>query len=170
MKKVLVLTLAFVFLLTGVCSAGKSKLKKQDSMLADAEKKLLLLDYYERVVGTPAEQPYYEVVLYHYSDAEVLLEQYTAGGTPAEKVTAYRVPAKAYEKAMAKVRQWDMAGWYSRKDCFSMEGKRYVCKFRDGERLVRVSSDAMPEDGEAAFSAVRNVLAEYTKEKYRVSQ
>ncbi|MBR1589608.1 MAG: hypothetical protein IJ657_00805 [Acidaminococcaceae bacterium] len=132
--------------------------------------KVMLIDYFERAVGTPEEAPYYELVLYQHNETELLLERYANGGTPEETVTTFHVPAEVYEKVMQIIQGHDMASWNSHSDCFALDGKLYVCKFQDGERFIRVSSDAMPEDGQTAFHEIRSLLNGYTQEKYLVLQ
>lgn len=132
--------------------------------------KVMLIDYFERVVGTPEEEPYCELVLYQHTETELILERYANGGTPEETVTTFHVPAEVYAKVMQTIQEHDMASWNSRNGCFALDGKLYVCKFQNGERFIRVSSDAMPEDGRRAFHEIRSLLNGYTQEKYLVSQ
>ena len=132
------------------------------------EEKVLLIDYFERVTGTPEEQPYFEIVLYQYSETELLLEKYVNGGTDEEILTTYHVPAEAYEKSLQVIKKFDMASWNSRKDCFSQDGKLYVCKFSEGTNFTRVSSDSMPDEGEIAFCELRKTLSGYIMDKYLV--
>jgi hypothetical protein len=130
--------------------------------------KILLVDYFERVTGTPEEQPYFEIVLYQYTEAELLLEKYVNGGTDEEMLTTYHVPAEAYEKALQIIKKYAMVSWNSRDDCFPLDGKLYVCKFREGPDFTRVSSDSMPEEGNAAFCELRKTLFEYIADVYLV--
>ena len=132
------------------------------------EEKILLVDYFERVTGTPEEQPYFEIVLYYYTEAELLLEKYVNGGTDEEMLTIYHVPMEAYKNALQVIKKFDMASWNSRDDCFSQDGKLYVCKFSEGPDFTRVSSDSMPEEGETAFYELRKTLSSYIMDKYLV--
>ena len=130
----------------------------------------ILVDYLEQVVGIyeePGEESgYYEMVLYD-EGGSLLLEQYESGGTAREKVTRYRVPEQALTDAMAVITQYGMQGWNDRDDTFPIDGMRYVCKFfADGE-MIRVTSDAMPDDGIAAFAAIRSTLTGYLRDEYR---
>ena len=130
------------------------------------EDKILLVDYFERVVGTPEEQPYFELVLYQYTEAKLLLEKYVDGGTDEEMLTSYHVPAEAYKKALQVIKKYDMASWNSRDDCFPLDGKLYVCKFSEGPNFTRVSSDSMPEEGKQAFNELYKILSGYAMDKY----
>ena len=130
------------------------------------EEKVLLVDYFERVVGTPEEQPYFEIVLYQYTETELLLEKYVNGDTDEEMLTFYHVPAEAYEKALQVIKKYDMASWNSRDDCFALDGKLYVCKFSEGPNFTRVSSDSMPDDGKHAFNELCKILSDYATDRY----
>ena len=47
----------------------------------------------------------------------------------------------------------------------SIVGCNYVCKFPAGEKYMRISSEAMPEDGMEVFNAILEALqAEYSAE------
>lgn len=131
-----------------------------------AEKNTLLLDYYERVVGTPEEQPYYELVLYTYSDTQALLEEYADGGTDHETVTRYLVPIEAAQEMLTAVKDSGMVNW-NKHEGVAISGMAYVCKFPDGkDDYIRVSSDNMPEDGTRAFGKVCSAMRKWTKEEY----
>ena len=132
------------------------------------EEKFLVVDYFERVTGTPEEQPYFEIVLYHYTEAELLLEKYVNGGTDEEVLTTYHVPAEAYEQALQVIKKYAMASWNSHDDCSPLDGKLYVCKFSEGPDFTRVSSDSMPEEGETAFCELRKTLSNYIVDKFLV--
>ena len=75
-----------VIMMFGLFGCGKDARFDMETY-KNAEKNTMLLDYYERTVGTPEEQPYYELVLYTYSDTQALLEEYTDGGTDEEILT-----------------------------------------------------------------------------------
>ena len=118
--------------------------------------KILLADYFEREI-TEDESPYFEAVLYSYSDTQALMEIYTAGGTDHEKMTACLVPLETVDQLMEVICTYGMNGWNSREGS-GISGKLYVCKFREGGSLVRVSSENMPDDGLEAFDAVWEVM------------
>ena len=122
----------------------------------------LLVDSYERVVGTPEEQGYSELVLYACSDTQARLECYEDGGLDSERMTACLVPISAVYDAYAAIIAAGMDGWAQRRDAVALCGMRYVCKFRamDGA-YTRVSSEQMPEDGAEAFRAVRAAIYRY---------
>jgi len=146
---------------------GKKQLNIQDYI--GAEEKTMLADYYERTVGLEEEQPYYELVMYTYSDKEVLLEKYEDGGTDHETVTSYHVPADEAQGVFDAINNVDMASWNGKKGNICIDGIAYVCKFPDGKGdLIRVSSDDMPEDGAKSFYAVKASMLVLMKDEYLI--
>ena len=135
------------------------------------EEPTLLVDYYEKVVGIyeePGEESgYYELVLYNNADDMLLLEEYQSGGTAREIVTHYFVPRQAFTDAQAVIKQYDMQSWNDRDDTYPIDGMSYVCKFYADGDVIRVTSDAMPDDGIAAFAAIRSTLTGYLRDEYR---
>ena len=147
-------------------SCGKSR-QFDIATYKDAEAKTLLVDYYERTVGTPMKQPFYELVLYIYSDTQALLEEYTEGGTEDETVAFYLVPLEEAQNVLTAVKETGMAVWNKRKG-IAICGRVYVCKFPDGEGgFTRVTSEHMPENGSALFGKVKVALRSCCKEEYR---
>ena len=138
----------------------------------NAEKDTMLVDYFDRVVGTPEEQPYEELVLYTYSDTQALLEHYTNGDTEEETLDRYIVPIQAAQEAFDVIRKSGMNRWNDReKGMTAISGMAYVCKFPDGKGdYIRVTSGHMPEDGTRAFGEVKVVLMNYLREEYREDQ
>lgn len=126
----------------------------------------MLVDYYDRTVGTPEEQPYYELVLYTHSDTRLRLEEYTGGGTEDERCTAYLVPLQAGQDAFDVIKKNGMDKW-NKKSGTAISGRAYVCKFPDGSGDVeRVTSGNMPEDGSRAFGEVMVALRQWCREEY----
>lgn len=135
----------------------------------DAEENTMLLDYFDRTVGTPEEQPYDEYVLYTCSETQALLVQYAEGGTQEETVTHYRIPLDAAQEMLTAVENSGMARWNSLSDTTALDGMQYVCRFPDGKGgLERVSSDAMPENGRAAFNSVKTAMAKWARDEYLI--
>ena len=132
----------------------------------NAGKNTMLLDYYERVVGTPTEMPYYEIVLYTHSDSLAKLEEYQNGGTENETITSWLIPLEAAQEMLTAVKNSGMAGWNGRRGT-GLCGKMYVCKFPDGrDDYIRISSDNMPENGRRAFSAVKAAMCKWMNDAY----
>ena len=129
-----------------------------DYIISETKEKVLLADYYERVVGTPMEMPYEEVVLYTYSDTQLLIEHWENGGTPAEKVGGYLVPISVYDDVLQVIEKYEMEGWNDREDAYPITGALYVCRFVNKDQFYRVSSEKMPDNGDEAFRAFASVL------------
>ena len=70
----------------------------------NAEKNTMLLDYYEQTVGTPMKQPYYELVLYTYSDTQATLEEIENGGMDDETITRYLIPIEGAQEMLTAVK------------------------------------------------------------------
>lgn len=134
-----------------------------------AKGQTLLFDYYQRTVGTPMEMPYYELMIYTYDDDDLLLEQYTQGGTRYEYVKSFLIPLSVSKEVMEAVNKFEMDKWNGRKG-IPITGGMYVCRFRKGDSLIRVSSDNMPENGFAAFHAFESAMAAYIKDEYLVGE
>lgn len=132
-----------------------------------SEPDTMLVDYFERTVGTPEVQPFYELVMYTHTDDTALLVRYTDGGTEDERCDRYIVPLAAAQDAFNAIRDSGMDRWNERKDTVSLNGKMYVCKFPDGSGgYIRVSSERMPEDGRNAFYQVCAAMSAYLKDEY----
>ena len=149
---------------------GFSKKKKKRLSVDEIEKLpqgTMLVDCFDRVVGTPMKRGYDELVLYAHSEGRLLLERYEDGGLDTEQKTAYLVPISAAEDAYSAIGAAGMERWNERHDTVAICGRSCVCKFRtpDGD-YVRVSSDQMPKDGTASFHKVRASLGSYLREEY----
>lgn len=123
----------------------------------------VLIDYYDRVIGTPQEQPYYELVLYTYDGKQLLLEEYPEGDSLCVQSL---VPYQAYEEALKVVKNFHLKELLNRKGS-PLKGKVYVIRFRervDDETLYRFSSDNVgQEETMLMFPEMRRVLSSYTK-------
>ncbi|WP_407384552.1 hypothetical protein [Ruminococcus sp.] len=129
----------------------------------NAEKDTVLLDYYERTVGTPMKQPFYELVLYTYSDTQARLEEYANGGTDDERVTSCLIPLQGAQEMLTAVKDSGMNRWNDRKGV-AICGRAYVCRFPDGKGgYIRVTSDHMPENGSKVFGAVKSAMSRWLK-------
>lgn len=123
----------------------------------------MLLDYYERTVGTPMEMPFYELVIYEHNQDHLLLEEYTEGGMDREYVRGYEISTEAYPAVLSIIEQYDMPTW-NEQDFPGITGALYVCRFFRNEQYTRVSSEQMPENGRTAFSEVKQAMAAYKAE------
>ena len=163
--KILILITA-VMLMISLFGCGKNK-QFDIETYKDAQENTMLLDYYERTVGTPEEQPYYEMVLYTYSDTRAKLEEYAEGGTDHETLTTYLIPLEGAQEMLTAVKDCGMADW-NRREGIAVCGKAYVCKFPDGKGdYIRVTSDNMPEDGAKRFGTVYTAMRKWMRDEYR---
>lgn len=137
---------------------------------ADAQMKTMLVDYYERTVGTPVKMPYREIVLYTYSDVDALLVKYDQGGMEDETVASYLIPLKGAQEIFSAVQRSGMDTW-NEKEGIAICGRAYVCKFPDGKGgYMRVTSDNMPVDGAKAFGSVKTAMEKWCREEYRKNE
>ncbi|MBE6129359.1 MAG: hypothetical protein E7185_08805 [Erysipelotrichaceae bacterium] len=136
----------------------------------EQEKREILADYYDQTVGTPEEQPYFEMVFYPEDSEHVRLEVYNNGGTENETMTAYLIPYQAYSEFIAAVGEYDMASWNSMEDGSGITGRMIVVKWADVGQFTRVTSEYMPDNGMEAFEAVRAVMAKYADDQYRIEE
>ena len=162
--KILILITA-VMMMLNLFGCGKSG-QFDIGTYANEEKGSMLLDYFERTVGTPEEQPYYELVLYTYSDTQARLEEYQNGDMPDELITSELIPLDGAQEMLDAVKNVGMDKWNSREG-IAIDGMQYVCKFPDGgDGCIRVSSDNMPEDGVKAFAAVKAAMSKWLRDEY----
>ena len=137
----------------------------EENMLPE-EKKLLLVDYFQRTVGTGEEEPYFEMVVYALDDGSLIMERYADGGTLEQTVTTYDVPAEVYERALEIIRKRGLEDWNQLEDYQSLDGVVFVIRYYDGEKHLRVSSGKMPGNGLEAFREIKGLLLEYTAPQY----
>ncbi len=116
----------------------------------------LIFDYYEATVATVDGNDSEEFCLYSYTDSQMILAYYNKPDGSEETMSYCLVPASVLDDCMSMVKKYKMNKW---KDGRGLNGKRYVVKFPDGDGLMRVSSDDMPENGREAFMAICDVLS-----------
>ncbi len=137
--------------------------KKDPDIIAAPGEKKVLVDYFRRTVGTPMKQPYTELVLYTLDEEHLLLEYYTSGDTPEERVSGYRVPKEAYQKILKIIDKHRMSRWNDRRGlglCGLVMSVRF---YRNGD-YTRVSTEHMPENGRSAFSEIADAMSSYMDE------
>ena len=130
------------------------------------EKKLLLVDYFQRTVGTEEEEPYFEMVVYARNDGSLIMEKYVDGGSPEQTVTTYDVPAELYERALEIINRRYLDHWDQLQEYESLDGVVFVIRYYNNVKHVRVSSDRMPANGLEAFREMKGLLLEYTAPQY----
>ena len=130
---------------------------------------VMLVDYYAATVATVGGDRIYEAVLYEYSDTEAKLVIYQnyQGGEEMYSDT-YIVPYEAVERCYKLIEENKLSEWNGTYPAIPLTGAVTVCKFRgaDGE-YVRVSTDAMPDDGRSALDGIGAVMGGYAKDEYR---
>ena len=127
----------------------------EDELKAAIREERMVFDYYEATVATVGGDGYTEYVLYRWDETDLLLARYSRQGTGTEHIRVCRVPLSYLYDCLIAVGRTGMRSW---KDGVPMTGMVYVVKFTDGDQVVRISSDNMPEDGKAAFHTVGSVL------------
>ena len=123
------------------------------------ERPVLIMDYFERTVGTPEEMPYEELILYAGDETHALLEHFENGGTPGETKTVYRVPVNELESVYTFLREKDVESWSDLSRAVSLCSKLYTCRFAGKDALCRISSEAMPENGDTLFLEIKTLLS-----------
>ena len=129
-------------------------------------KDTMLIDWYEAPQGTDGGGGHDEIVLYSYDSAQVRLTVYRGNEDGEETETNYLVPYEVWEECCYIIDRYQMKDWNDREDTDALDGVTMVCKFKDGDDYVRVSSEKMPEDGKEAFCEIESVLQEYAKDEY----
>ena len=127
---------------------------------------VLLIDSYHAIVGTDGGDGYDEISVYTNDQDTVRLHVYHQQGDEAEVETVYLVPYEVVDKCYEIIGKYKLREWKTRQDTVSLDGALMVCKFKDDDLYVRVSSEKMPEDGEAAFTEIENLLKSYVKDEY----
>ena len=127
------------------------------------EKDQILIDYFDRVIGTEEINPYFEIVIYTYDENNLLLKIFNDGGSEEEKINDYLISHDSYYEIYKLIKDNKIDKWNKLKKKYSLNGRIYVLKYFDGNELIRVSSEHMPEDGTKAFNDIYNKLLEYIK-------
>lgn len=128
----------------------------EDKIAAELDESAFLFDYFREVVATVGGDGYDELVLYRRTDGDgLILAKYSKWGNGNERRRLCIVPETILNDCLEAIDRHDMKNW---KDGFPITGARYVVKFREGDNLIRITSDEMPEDGMAAFDEIGNIL------------
>ncbi|MBR6916838.1 MAG: hypothetical protein IKN38_01515 [Clostridia bacterium] len=138
--------------------------------MPEIEPDTMMVDYCRKTVATVGGDGYTETVLYYVDRYEAKLETYEKYEPDEEEtVVTYRVPYEAIERCYDVIAQENLRGWDEIEDKIGLCGAETVCKFREDDgSYVRVSTDDMPQDGEASIDRVGAVMYEYIKDEYRV--
>lgn len=139
------------------------KIKKNNVPKTDLSASLMLVDYYQSSKSTLFGDGHYELVL---SSAEnsskAILDKYIKEDEDSNEIkTSYTVPYRAVEECMAIINREELHKWNTIDNAINLEGEIIVCKFWDGNRHIRVSTDNMPENGLEVFYEIRNTISKY---------
>jgi len=139
------------------------EVKNSMEPVMQAESGALLFDYYYASQASADSGGHYEITLTAGNDLNmVYLDEYLKGSDEEDEINkCYLVPYDAVDECMAVVEKYGMYDWNERDDTVSIDGALTVCRFPIGETMIRVSSEAMPADGEKAFDAIRDILTGY---------
>ena len=117
----------------------------------------MVFDYYEKTEDEESGSRW-ELVLYtRDSSDDLILARYSKNGSNPETVETRIVPKEVLDACMELTDKYQMAGWNAED---SLEGKTVVVKFLNGNEMLRISSEEMPENGMEAFDAISAKLAE----------
>lgn len=130
---------------------------------------VLLVDYYR--TETAGGDGYYELVLTTTEDpSQYQLDEYRKEAGGEESRASYLIPFDISTDCLDIAEEYGMREWNDAASSEAMDGVLIVCKFRDGEEIIRVSSEQMPENGEQALEAMRAMLADCLREEFRISE
>ena len=133
-----------------------------------AEPGTVLVDYYEATRATIGGDRYLELVLRRAEAADtVVLEVYQGGEEKEEICAQYTVPVEAVERCFEIIDGKKLHKWNETYDGAGLGGGIVVCRFFDGEKQIRVSTDCMPENGEGILRDIGRVIARYQSPEYQ---
>ena len=146
-----------------ICAKGEDNVAEPD------RKDVILIDYYDATIATVGGDRYYEAVLYEYSDTEAKLVIYQKDPEEEEERTdTYIVPYEAVERCLKLIEENKLATWNDTYPSMPLMGAETVCGFRGADGVfVRVSTDAMPEDGKGVLHSIGSVMSGYAKDEYK---
>ncbi len=106
----------------------------------------------------------YELVLSRYPDGRLQLDEYcrASSRSPENRLTWF-VPSDAEAAAYAVIDQYGLDRFEGRRGiaAMMMGGSPKTCKFRRGDRLIRITQDNLDPKDLTVFDAVRGVLSRY---------
>ena len=120
----------------------------------------MVFDYFEATVATVGGDGYDEFVLYRRPNGTMLMAKYSKWGNEKESCRACMVTDSALYDCLEIVDAGKMRKWNGM-DGIGITGAEYVVRFCEADRLVRVTSGNMPEDGQSVFGRIEQVLRKY---------
>ena len=144
------------------------RIRESMTYVEPAEPGVLLVDYYRE--GTVGGDGYYELVLSTTTDPnQYQIDQYRKEEGGEETRVSYLLPFDIQGDYLEIVEEYGMREWENEETPVTLDGVLIVCKFRDGEETIRVSSDQMPENGEEGLQKIRELLEECMWEERIIS-
>lgn len=131
------------------------------------ENPVLLIDYCVKTLATVNGDGYRETVLYQWKDGACEVHYYSKyEGDEEETHRGFSVDSAVLEEAYRIISKNRISVWKDRRYAPGPDGTQYILKFRteDGT-YIRVSSDNMPEDGQAILAQVKACLDRYALEE-----
>lgn len=126
-----------------------------------------LYDYYSAAAGVVGDARYSEMTVNRSSDGTLYLNVYS-GNSDTESHTSYTVSSALTDELNEIIEKNKIEKWNDEQG-FCIDGAVRVFRFTDKNgKLIRVSSENMPEDGEKAFSEIRAVMSEYIIEENKI--
>lgn len=116
----------------------------------------LLVDSYKATVATVGGNGYDEYCLYQ-KDDDYEIHYFLKYENEKEIHQAYRTDKKCRDELFDYIEKENIKD-YMNKSFPSMTGGILVIKFKDGENLIRISSDNVPYDKHQIFYDLRNIL------------
>ena len=134
----------------------------QAALKKEIDEENWVFDRYSATVATVGGDGYRENTLYTRPEGAygggLLLASYSKHGDGPESVRVCVVSDRVLDECLAAAERHGMRDW---KDGVSMTGAFHVVKWKEGDKVIRVTSDDMPlEGGEAAFSEIDAILGE----------
>lgn len=145
----------------------KSDHQETKAAASEPEPGVMLVDYYDAVVGTEGGDLHREYVLYTYDSEFFKMSVYVQDSPEeAEIEKVYLVPLDARDRCFEAIGTAGLRDWPGMEKPYAIDGRRTVVKFRDGDQYIRCSTDEMPDGGEQALDSVGAVLMSYEKDEF----
>ncbi|MBR2027879.1 MAG: hypothetical protein IKA10_02665 [Oscillospiraceae bacterium] len=123
------------------------------------EADVMLLSCYRAAVSSVEGDGYHELVLTTTGNPEeIRLDEYIKAEDAEEIRTTFYISWQAAQEILLQIEEYGLSGWNDLEDGVSIDGAEKVCRFWDGERYIRVSSDCMPEDGEEKLDTLFDMV------------
>lgn len=145
------------------------ELRTRESMtyVEAVEPGVLLVEYYRKETGE--SDAYYELVLTTTTDpSQYQLDEYQKENGGEEIRTSYQIPFDIWSDCLGIIETYAMRDWESTNNPVALDGTLIVCKFRDGEETIRVSSEQMPQNGEQGLEKIREALADCLRKDFLI--